>query len=59
MQRIVIEIIGDNPDFAEEMRAKAVALIDASRPGGEIVVSSQVLPAQESVFEKVCRLVGV
>lgn len=43
-QRLVIEVVGDNPDFATEMLAKAVERINAARPGGGIVLHSEVEP---------------
>lgn len=41
-QRLVIEIRGDNPLFAAEMLNKAVHHIDGLRPGGGIVLHSEV-----------------
>lgn len=40
-QRLVIEIVGDNPEFATEMLAKAVSRINKMRPGGDIVISAR------------------
>ena len=43
-QRLVIEIVGDNPAFADEMLRKAVDRINTQRPGGKIVVAARVEP---------------